>query len=617
MVAYVPEIQPNTTADNPSNNPLDVSPEVPGSSDASENKKARSIWPLFQLWGFLKPYRLRIVAAGIALIAAAAATLTLPVAFRYMIDLGFSRNNAEQIDRYFLALFVVALILAAATALRYYLVSWIGERLVADVRSKVYSHVLQQSPVFFETTRTGEVLSRLTTDTTLIQSVIGSSVSVALRNTLLLVGGLTMLLITSLKLSSMILLLIPVVMVPLIVFGRRVRKLSRDSQDRIADSSAVAQEVLNAVSTVQAFGQQRHETGRFDSSVTASFETALRRITNRAALTAMVIMLVFGAVVLVLWIGAHAVLDGRMSAGELGQFLLYAVFTAGAVGALSESWGELQRAAGATERLTELLAANTQLPVAMPVATPGSDGTIQFSNLHFSYPSRPDVKVLNGINLTINPGETVALVGPSGAGKTTIFQLLLRFYDPQQGSLSVGGSDLRHCDPEAVRKQFALVPQESVIFAESALENIRYGNSSATDSDVINAAQHAAAADFLNAQPEGFDTFLGERGVRLSGGQKQRIAIARAMLKDAPVVLLDEATSALDAESEQLVQKALEELTENRTTLVIAHRLATVREADRIIVLDGGEIVAEGSHDELMQQQGLYARLAKLQFRDA
>ncbi len=585
--------------------------------DSSEKtKKAKTIWPLFQLWPFLRPYRSRIVAASIALIAAAAATLTLPVAFRYMIDLGFSRNNAEQIDRYFLALFAVALILAAATALRYYLVSWIGERLVADVRSKVYSHVLRQSPVFFESTRIGEVLSRLTTDTTLIQSVIGSSVSIALRNTLLLIGGLTMLLITSLKLSSMILLLIPVVMVPLIIFGRRVRKLSRDSQDRIADSSAVAQEVLNAVATVQAFGQQQHETDRFDASVTDSFTTALRRITNRAALTAMVIMLVFGAVVLVLWIGAHAVLEGRMTAGELGQFLLYAVFTAGAVGALSESWGELQRAAGATERLTELLAVESQLPVEQPMAKPGADGNIQFSGLSFSYPSRPGVPVLKNINLNIRQGETVALVGPSGAGKTTIFQLLLRFYDPQQGAVEVGSVDLKHCEPDAVREQFALVPQEAVIFADSAMENIRYGRAAASDAEVIDAAQHAAAADFLRAQPEGFNTFLGERGVRLSGGQKQRIAIARAMLKDAPVVLLDEATSALDAESEQLVQQALEELTENRTTLVIAHRLATVREADRIVVLDGGKIVAEGTHEELMQQQGLYARLAKLQFRD-
>lgn len=583
----------------------------------STDKPSRNIRPLRKLAPFLKPYSGTVLLAGVALIIAAASTLALPVAFRFMIDLGFSQDSAAEIDRYFIALFCVAIVLALATASRYYFVTWIGERLVADLRNAVYSHLLQMSPVFFETNRTGDVLSRLTADTTLIQSVIGSSASIALRNLLLFIGGLTMLFITSPKLTAMILLLIPIVLVPLIIFGRRVRILSRASQDRVADTSAVAQEVLNAVSTVQAFTQQRFEIKRFIDAVEHSFSTALRRIRTRALLTVLVILLVFGAVVMVLWVGSHAVIEGTMTAGELGQFLLYAVFTAGATGALSETWGEIQRAAGATERLMELL--DTQPAIIapknpQPLPTPLT-GEVAFNNLNFAYPSRPDHPALSNFSLHVKPGETVALVGPSGAGKSTVFQLLLRFYDPQSGEITLDEQDIRNCTPDDVRQNLAIVPQDTVIFASSALENIRYGRPDASDDEVKTAAKHAAANLFLQQQPEGYDTFLGERGVRLSGGQKQRIAIARAMLKNAPVILLDEATSALDAESEHLVHDALTNLTDNRTTLVIAHRLATVREADRIIVMENGTVVDSGTHDELLAKGGLYARLAKLQFK--
>lgn len=582
------------------------------------DKPAKNIRPLRKLWPFLRQYQLQLAYAGVALVVAAAATLTLPVALRFLIDVGLSPENRGAVNQHFASLLLLALVLGATTATRYYFVTWIGERLVADIRNAVYRQVLKMSPVFFETTRTGEVLSRLTTDTTLIQSVVGSSASIALRNLLTFAGGLVMLFITSPKLTGMILLVIPLVLVPIIVFGRRVRKLSRASQDTVADTSSLAQEVLNAMQTVQAYTAEWFENQRYQHAVETAFQTALRRIRTRAMLTLLVILLVFAAVVLVLWIGAQAVIDGSMTPGLLGQFLLYAIFTAGAVGALSETWGEIQRAAGATERLAEILETEPAIvPPSNPVAMPARlNGEIHFNNVSFAYPSRPDITVLDQFDLHIKPGETVALVGPSGAGKTTVFQLLLRFYDPLSGEIQLDNTAIQQADPSAVRERISLVPQEPVIFAASASENIRYGNANATEPEAIEAAKHAAAHDFIEQQPEGYNTFLGERGMRLSGGQKQRIAIARAMLKNAAVVLLDEATSALDAESEKLVHDALEELTENRTTLVIAHRLATVREADRIVVMEKGRIMASGSHDELVQQGGLYSRLAKLQFKE-
>ncbi|MBI3523161.1 MAG: ATP-binding cassette domain-containing protein [Betaproteobacteria bacterium] len=585
---------------------------VIASTNATPSRKLAS---LAQLGPFLRPYRGRLLLALLALAVAAAAALVLPVAVRQMIDLGFSQANAAHIDRYFLFLFVVAVVLGLFAAARFYLVSWLGERVVADIRSAVYRHVIDMSPAFFEVTRTGEVLSRLTTDTTLIQVVVGTSMSMALRNALLLLGGLVMMGITSPRLTAYTLAMLLAVLLPIILFGRQVRRLSRASQDRVADSSALAGEKLNAVPTVQAFTQEKLETARFDDSVEASFLTALRRIRARAALTAIIIVMVFGAIVLVLWLGAHAVLDGAMSAGLLSQFVLYAVMVASSIGALSEVWGDVQRAAGATERLMELLAAPADIVAPPhPLPMPAPRGEILLEHLTFHYPSRPDHPSLADFSLHVRPGETVALVGPSGAGKSTLFQLLLRFYDPQQGRIRLDGIDLAQADPREVRRHIGIVPQDTVLFSADALENIRYGRAGASDEEVKAAARAAAADEFIERLPEGYRTFLGERGVRLSGGQRQRIAIARAILKNPPVMLLDEATSALDAESERLVQTALERLVQGRTTLVIAHRLATVRKADRIIVMDDGRIVASGTHETLSREDGLYARLAALQF---
>ncbi|MFD1560310.1 ABC transporter transmembrane domain-containing protein [Paraburkholderia silviterrae] len=577
--------------------------------------RSSRVAPLFALLPFLRPYAGRWALALLALVTSASATLALPVAFKYLIDRGFASGERTHIDRYFIALFVVSLILAGATALRFYWVSWLGERVTADLRRAVYDHVMQMSPQFFETTQTGEVLSRITTDTTLIQAVVGTSLSLGLRNALLMVGGVAMLVTTSPVLSGYIIATLVVVVAPIVIFGRRVRRLSRASQDKVANASALAGEVLNAMPTVQSYTQEVFETRRFGGAVEAAFETALTRIRARAALTAVVIVFVFAAIVFVLWLGAQAVLAGHMTAGQLSQFILYAVFTAGAVGAVAEVWGDLQRAAGATERILQLLAARSPVAEAQTsVPLPARGEGIRFENVSFSYPSRPGIATLSGFSLDVRPGEHVALVGPSGAGKTTLFQLLLRFYDPQSGSILINGVPTRDVSFAALRQAIGVVLQESVIFSGSVLENIRYGLPDATLAQVQRAAEMAAAAGFIEALPQGYDTFLGERGVRLSGGQRQRIAIARAILKDPPILLLDEATSALDAASERLVQTALDNAAQNRTTLVIAHRLATVQQADRIVVLDQGRIVAQGRHTELLQSSPLYAQLAALQF---
>jgi ATP-binding cassette subfamily B protein len=563
------------------------------------------------LMPFLAPYRRQFVMAGIALLVAAGATLTIPYAFKQMIDLGFGAtgvSSGSHIDLYFLALFGVASVLAVATAARFYMVSWLGERVTADLRSAVYTHVVTQSPQFFETTKTGEVLSRLTADTTLIQALVGTSISMALRNFLLFVGGLIMLFITSAKLSSIIIVMLMLVVLPIMFYGRRVRKLSRASQDRIADASGLAGEILNAMPTVQAFTHETIEAQRFGGSVERAFQTAMQRIRARSILTLMAIVLVFGAIVFVLWLGAHAVIQGRMSGGDLGQFILYASLVAGSIGALSEVLGDAQRAAGATERLLQLL-----LPDKLPPRT-ANGAALTLQDIGFHYPSRPDAAALHHLSLDIAPGETVALVGPSGAGKTTLFQLLLRFYDPQQGSILLDGVDIKYLDLHALRNAIGIVPQDTVIFSENAMENIRYGRVGASDEEVIAAAKMAAADEFIARLPSGYQCFLGERGVRLSGGQRQRIAIARALLKNPPLLLLDEATSALDAESERAVQGALEAAMVGRTTLVIAHRLATVQRADRIIVLEHGHIVETGTHASLIAAGGLYASLAALQF---
>jgi ATP-binding cassette subfamily B protein len=588
----------------------------------SPSSSRSSLSTLKGLLPFLRPYRRQFIIAGIALLVAAGATLTIPYAFKQMIDLGFSSGagskGIQNVDITFLSLFGVASVLAVATAARFYMVSLLGEQVTADIRSAVYSHVVMQSPQFFETTQTGEVLSRLTTDTTLIQTVVGTSVSMALRNMLLFVGGLVMLFFTSPKLSAIIIVLLAAVVLPIVVFGRRVRKLSRESQDRIADTSALAGEILNAMPTVQAFTHEGKEAARFSHVVQEAFKTAMRRIRSRALLTMLVIILVFGAIVFVLWLGAHAVLKGNMTGGELGQFILYATIVAGSLGALSEVMGDAQRAAGAAERLLDLLAVKSAIqspthPLSLP-ARAANGAALTLEKLEFHYPSRQNHAAISQLTLNIRAGETVALVGSSGAGKTTLFQLLLRFYDPQQGKIRLDGIDITQLELTTLRNAIGIVPQDTVIFSDNALENIRYGRSDASDEEVIAAAKMAAAHEFIERLPNGYQSFLGERGVRLSGGQRQRIAIARAMLKNPPLLLLDEATSALDAESERLVQGALEAAMVGRTTIIIAHRLATVQRADRIIVLEHGKIVESGTHAQLVNLGGVYANLAALQF---
>lgn len=584
-------------------------------AETSEDRaRATRLSPIRGLAPFLHPYRRWIVAAGLALTFTAALTLILPLAGRRVID-NFLGEDLGAMDAYFGAALGIAALLAIGTAIRYMLVTIIGERVVADIRKAVYDRAIGMSPVYYERLMTGEVLSRLTTDTTLILSVISSSVSVALRNVLTLTGGMVMMLWTSPKLTVAVLVLVPLVILPIVILGRRLRGLGRENQDRIADSSAQASETLMAAQTVQAYTHEVVSRTAFAALTDAAFQSATRRIKVRAAMTAIVIFLVFSGVVGVLWLGARDVRADTMTPGTLFQFLIYAILVAGAVGALSEIWGELMRAAGATERLVELLEAEDPVrDLAAPADMPDPRGAVAFDNVSFRYPARPTIAALEDVTLDIAPGETVAIVGPSGAGKTTIFQLLLRFYDPEAGTVRLDGSDIATLDRARMRSRFALVPQEPVIFAASARDNIRFGRPDASDAEVESAARAAAAHDFLTALPDGYDTYVGERGVMLSGGQKQRIAIARAILRDAPVLLLDEATSALDAESERAVQQAVDELSEGRTTLVIAHRLATVKKADRIVVMEGGRIAAIGTHDTLVAQGGLYARLARLQF---
>jgi ATP-binding cassette subfamily B protein len=583
---------------------------------AAQRTPSKRIGALRALTPFLKPYRTTVGLALLALVLTASVSLVLPLAVRRVVD-GFSAEDSL-LDTYFAAALAIAALLAVGTAVRYYFVTRLGERVVADIRRAVFDRVLGLSPAWFENILTGEVLSRITTDTTLILSVIGSSVSIALRNALMLVGGIILLMLTSAKLTGLVLLIVPAIVIPIVVLGRRLRGLSRESQDWIANSSGSASEALLSVQTVQAYTHEALTRAAFGTVTEKSFQAALKRIGTRAVMTTIVIFLAFSGVVGVLWIGAHDVRAGLMTPGQLVQFLIYAVMVAGAVGALSEIWGELQRAAGATERLVELLQAedSVQDPVS-PVLLPRPvKGALVLRDVVFRYPSRPATSALDGVSLSVRPGQTVALVGPSGAGKSTVLQLLMRFYDPQAGQITLDGVDLRDMTRADFRSAMALVPQDPVIFAASARENIRFGRPDATDADVQAAAEAAAAAEFIDRLPQGYDTYLGERGVMLSGGQKQRIAIARAILRDAPVMLLDEATSALDAESEQAVQKAVDRLAEGRTLVVVAHRLATVKRADVIVVFDQGRIAAMGTHDALVAEGGLYARLARLQFTD-
>ncbi|MFC5359907.1 ABC transporter transmembrane domain-containing protein [Azospirillum himalayense] len=578
--------------------------------------RRRNLSPLRRLFPFLWPYRLQIMGAMLALTVAAGTVLGLGQGMRVLVDQGFVAGNSALLDRALLVLLVVIVLMAASTFGRFYLVSWIGERVVADIRRAVYSHVVKLSPGFFETTKTGEILTRLTTDTEVLQTVVGSSVSIALRNTLMFVGGTVMLLVTSPKLAGLVFLGVPVVILPIIILGRRVRALSRASQDKIADLGSFVEETLGAIRTMQAYTHETIDRSLFGARVEDAFATARRRVTVRAIMTMIVIVLVFGSVGLILWIGGHDVLAGRLTVGQLSAFVIYSVVVAGSVGAISEVAGDLQRAAGATERLFDLLDTEPEIRApANPRTLPEpAEGALSFRNVRFHYPSRPDWAALKDFSLEIEPGETVALVGPSGSGKSTVFQLLLRFYDPQAGAVMLDGVDVRDADPVEVRRRLGLVAQDPVVFSANAWENIRYGRPDATDAEVLAAAAAAHALEFLQALPEGLDTFLGEKGVRLSGGQRQRLSIARAILRDPPVLLLDEATSALDAESERMVQDALDRLMTRRTTIIIAHRLATVLNADRIVVMEQGRVVATGRHADLVREGGLYARLAALQF---
>lgn len=581
-----------------------------------KNVKSTSLKPLAKLFPYIVKYKIRVALAIFFLLLAAMTTLTLPMAVRRVIDYGFSASDPYLVNDYFSVLILIAAVLALASSCRYYFVIWIGERIVADLRNDVFANVTRLSPEFFDKSHSGEIISRLTADTTQIKSAVGATASLALRNVILGVGALVMMVITSPRLSLIVIAAIPLIVLPIVGFGRKVRARSRAAQDTLADATAYASESISAVRTMQAFTNGNHVRGRFSGAVDFAFDAARRAILTRSLLTGFAIFLIFASIVAVLWIGANDVLAGTMSGGTLGQFLLYAVFAGGAMGALSEVWGELSQAAGSAERLVELLGTESAIktPTSPVQIVKPAKGEIAFRDVSFNYPTRPDQPILEGLSMAIQPGETVAIVGPSGAGKSTLFALLLRFYDPASGEIKLDNINIKNLAEDDFRSQIALVPQDTMIFASSAADNISYGKPTATRENIITAAKAANAHEFIEKMPEAYDTILGERGVTLSGGQRQRLAIARAILKDAPVLLLDEATSALDAESEKLVQDALENLMKGRTTLIIAHRLATVLKADRILVMDDGKVIEEGTHKALIKKKGVYAGLAKLQF---
>lgn len=572
---------------------------------------------LLRLGHYLLRYKRTLVMASIALIFTAAVTLSMGYGVRVLIDDGFIAGSAERLNGAALTVIGIALLMAVGTYARFYLVSWLGERVSADIRQAVFDHLLTLHPSYFETNRSGEIISRLTTDTTLLQTVIGSSASMALRSALTLIGGLIMLLVTNLKLSGLVLACVPIVLVPILMYGRRVRSLSRKSQDSIADVGSYAGEIIQQIKTVQSYTQEDNERANFGGHVESAFQVARQRIGQRAMLIAVVISLIFTAIAVMFWAGGTAVLNGEMSGGELGAFVFYAVLVASAVATISEVVGDLQRAAGASERLFELLSVDSTIRIPNePLAPANFPAELSFNNVSFCYPSRPEQTALDKLNLSIPVGKSLALVGPSGAGKSTVFELLQRFYDPNQGDICLGGENLTRFLPNQLRQQLAVVAQQPTLFSGDVMHNIRYGNPEATEQQVIDAAKAAHAHEFIEKLPQGYDSFLGEQGVRLSGGQRQRVAIARAILKDPPILLLDEATSALDAESEHRVQQALDNLMQGRTTIVIAHRLATIRNADQIAVLDQGQLVAQGTHDELVQNSPLYRRLSELQFQE-
>lgn len=596
-----------------------MSAQTASDQSAEAAARRRNLRPLRLLVPYVARYRWRAGAALIALLIASVATLVVPIAFRRMIDFGFSADRIALINQYFSVMLAIAVVLALASAARFYLVTSLGERVVADLRETVFAHITQLSSSFFDQAKTGELVSRLSADTTQMKSAVGASVSIALRNLVLFFGAATMMVITSPRLSLFVLLAIPVIVFPLVAFGRAVRRRSRTAQDTLAEASAYAAELIGATRILHAFTNEKMAAGRFGAAVERAFQAALQSIKARAVLTAIVIFLATGSVITILWVGAQDVIAGAMTPGRLGQFVLFAVFAASGLGQLSEVWGEISQAAGSAERLAELLAVEPEIkapaqPIALPVPPRGE---VSFDQVSFAYPTRPETIVLDGISFTVKPGEKIAIVGPSGAGKSTIFHLLLRFYDPRQGRILLDGVNIVQADPAELRQRIALVPQDSVVFAASVRDNIRFGRLDASDADVARAAEQALASEFIERMPQGFDTQIGERGITLSGGQRQRIAIARAILRDAPLLLLDEATSSLDAGSERLVQEALSRLMQDRTTLVIAHRLATVLSCDRILVLDQGRIVEQGTHASLSAAGGLYARLARLQFEAA